>query len=97
MALLAGACAGGTEVVPAASMEPGPDTASEYASGPGGGDSAIGQILATERNCISCHSADGSPGVGPSWRERYGTVGELVDGSTVVVDRSGAVVSPGWR
>ena len=36
--------------------------------------------------CVSCHSLDGTPGVGPSWQGVYGRVETLDDGTTVVVD-----------
>lgn len=36
--------------------------------------------------CIACHSLDGSPRVGPSWKGLWGSTEELADGSKVVVD-----------
>lgn len=38
-------------------------------------------------SCSACHSLDGSPRVGPSWKDLYGKKGhKMVDGSTVDVD-----------
>ena len=47
---------------------------------------AQGQALAQSRGCVACHTVDGSPGVGPSWKGLYGKTETLVDGSTVRVD-----------
>jgi cytochrome c oxidase subunit 2 len=44
----------------------------------------LGQQLAG--GCTSCHSLDGSTGVGPSWLNLYGKQETLTDGSTVTVD-----------
>lgn len=47
----------------------------------------IGKKLASLNGCTSCHSADGTPGTGPTWRDLYGATGhELADGSTITVD-----------
>ncbi len=36
--------------------------------------------------CVSCHSTDGTPGVGPTWLGIYGRQEALDDGTTVTVD-----------
>lgn len=36
--------------------------------------------------CVSCHSTDGSPGVGPTWLGIYGRQEPLDDGTSVTVD-----------
>jgi cytochrome c oxidase subunit 2 len=36
--------------------------------------------------CVSCHSLDGTPGVGPTWQGVYGREEMLEDGTVVVVD-----------
>lgn len=36
--------------------------------------------------CVSCHSLDGTPGVGPTWQGVYGREEALDDGTVVVVD-----------
>lgn len=36
--------------------------------------------------CVSCHSLDGSPGVGPTWQGVYGREEPLDDGTVVIVD-----------
>jgi cytochrome c oxidase subunit 2 len=36
--------------------------------------------------CISCHTTDGTPGVGPTWLGVYGRQETLDDGSTITVD-----------
>lgn len=45
-----------------------------------------GQQIAQENNCLSCHSIDGKPGVGPSWKDMYGKTEILADGKTIKVD-----------
>jgi cytochrome c oxidase subunit 2 len=36
--------------------------------------------------CVTCHSVDGGPRVGPTWRGIYGSEVTLADGTTVTVD-----------
>jgi cytochrome c oxidase subunit 2 len=45
-----------------------------------------GQSLAQSKGCIACHSVDGSPGVGPSWKGLYGRQETLADGSVVAAN-----------
>ena len=45
-----------------------------------------GGQIAIDHGCVSCHSIDGSRGVGPSWKGLYGSEVELVDGRRVVAD-----------
>jgi len=40
----------------------------------------------TSFGCNACHSIDGAPGVGPTWKGIFGTNRPLADGSTVTVD-----------
>lgn len=56
-----------------------------------------GRELATARGCLACHSVDGSPGVGPTWKGLFGKEEELVDGRKVKVDDAflrESIVSP---
>ena len=46
-----------------------------------------GKSLATEYGCIACHSTNGDPGVGITWKGLYGAQMDLEDGTTVTVDR----------
>lgn len=46
----------------------------------------IGEKLYTERQCMGCHSLDGTPRVGPSFKGLWGKTENLVGGATVVVD-----------
>lgn len=46
----------------------------------------LGQTLYTSKACNTCHTIDGSPSVGPSWKGIYGTDRPLADGSSVAVD-----------
>ncbi|HEY8528040.1 MAG TPA: cytochrome c [Acidimicrobiales bacterium] len=46
-----------------------------------------GRQLAQDKGCVSCHSADGDDGTGPTWAGLWGSTVELEGGETVVVDR----------
>ncbi len=52
----------------------------------GDGLIAQGWKLAQDKGCLACHSVDGSPSAGPTWKGLYGKTETLADGSTVVVD-----------
>lgn len=56
----------------------------------GGTDSpqALGKAIAQSKGCIACHSIDGKPGVGPTWKGLYGKTESMVDGSTARVDEA---------
>jgi cytochrome c oxidase subunit II len=45
-----------------------------------------GRQLYQSQNCVTCHSVDGSPRIGPSWAGIWGQPVQLADGSTVTVD-----------
>ncbi len=47
---------------------------------------ARGEVWARNNGCLSCHSLDGSPNVGPTWKGLFGKQQELTDGSVVTVD-----------
>lgn len=47
---------------------------------------AQGQALAQAKGCIACHSTDGKPGVGPTWKGLYGKTETMADGSSIRVD-----------
>lgn len=47
---------------------------------------AQGQALAQTKGCVACHSADGKPGVGPTWKGLYGKTETMADGSSAHVD-----------
>ena len=47
---------------------------------------ATGEQLAQQYGCNVCHSPDGSALVGPTWQGLYGTMEELEDGSSALVD-----------
>lgn len=50
-----------------------------------GEDARQGKLLAQARGCIACHSVDGSPGVGPTWKGLFGKTEIMADGSAVRV------------
>ena len=57
------------------------------AASPGSGNLAEqGRALAQSKGCIACHSVDGSPGVGPSWKGLFGSTQTFADGSSATVD-----------
>lgn len=53
-----------------------------------GSPAAQGKALAQSKGCASCHSTDGSPGVGPTWKGLFGKTETMADGSTALVDEA---------
>lgn len=73
---------------------PAPVAASPTAAGGAGGAGGAaaaglieqGRALAQSKGCVGCHSVDGAPGVGPTWKGLYGKTETFADGSTAPVD-----------
>lgn len=47
---------------------------------------ARGEILSSDAGCIACHSADGTPGTGPTWKGVAGATRPLETGPSVTAD-----------
>lgn len=47
---------------------------------------ATGEKLAVEYGCLRCHTVDGTPHLGPSWKGLYGSTVPLEGGGSVVAD-----------
>lgn len=47
---------------------------------------AQGRALAQAKGCVACHTVDGQPGVGPTWKGLFGKTESFTDGSTARVD-----------
>lgn len=47
-----------------------------------------GRALAQSKGCVACHTVDGRPGVGPTWKGLFGKTETFVDGSTALVDEA---------
>jgi len=64
--------------------------AAPSAAAPAGSDAlpAQGRALAQSKGCVACHTIDGSPGVGPTWKGLFGKTETMVDGSTALVDEA---------
>ncbi len=45
-----------------------------------------GEELAVQYGCTRCHTTDGTPHIGPTWRGLYGSQVKLSDGRTLVAD-----------
>lgn len=58
----------------------------EAAAASGVPDAARGQEVYQTFGCKACHTTDGSPLIGPTWRGLYGSTVTLADGSRVTVD-----------
>ncbi len=48
----------------------------------------LGKTLYEKKGCNACHTLDGTPRVGPSWKGVFGTTAPLSDGSSVKVDEN---------
>lgn len=73
-----------TSLLPVTSLVPGTgDTNSNSAA-----LSAKGLALSQSKGCVACHSVDGKPGVGPSWKGLYGKTEVMTDDSSVLVDEA---------
>ena len=46
----------------------------------------LGAQLARQMGCAACHTPDGNPSVGPTWKGLIGSERPLADGSTVLAD-----------
>jgi cytochrome c oxidase subunit 2 len=49
---------------------------------------ARGQILANDTGCLACHTIDGTPSTGPTWKGVAGATRPLVSGEQVVADNA---------
>ncbi|MEW5939930.1 MAG: cytochrome c oxidase subunit II [Chloroflexota bacterium] len=47
---------------------------------------AMGEALVKSNGCLGCHSVNGSPLVGPTWKGLFGSQAPLSNGATVVAD-----------
>jgi cytochrome c oxidase subunit 2 len=47
---------------------------------------STGQVLSRQKGCVSCHTTDGKPGVGPTWKGLAGSQVVLDEGTTVTAD-----------
>ncbi len=47
---------------------------------------AKGKALAQSKGCAACHTTDGNPGAGPTWKGLYGRTETFTDGSSADVD-----------
>lgn len=56
-------------------------------------DTLAGAMLVQHYTCRSCHSIDGSAGLGPTFKGLYGSNVTLADGSTVVADHAYLITS----
>jgi len=61
---------------------------SSAAGGEGLAPEEYGSKLYVSKACITCHSTDGKPGNGPSWKGIFGKEEKLADGSSVMVDEN---------
>ncbi|HJV61159.1 MAG TPA: cytochrome c oxidase subunit II [Albitalea sp.] len=55
-------------------------------AGPSDPLAARGKSLAQAKGCVACHSVDGNPGAGPTWKGLYGRIETFNDGSSAAVD-----------
>jgi cytochrome c oxidase subunit 2 len=48
----------------------------------------LGKLLYEKQGCATCHTVDGSPKIGPTWKGTFGKQEQLADGSSVTVDEN---------
>ncbi|RKU00466.1 cytochrome B [Burkholderia sp. Nafp2/4-1b] len=64
----------------------------QAAAGTAGGSAQAladqGKALAAAKGCLACHTVDGTPRVGPTWKGLYGKTETMADGSTAKVDEA---------
>lgn len=72
-------------VVPSAEFE---STIQEWATGPDAKWTLAeyGAKLYASKGCKACHSVDGTPGTGPTWKDHFGYSWTYTDGSTHTAD-----------
>ncbi|HEX8789371.1 MAG TPA: cytochrome c oxidase subunit II [Polyangiaceae bacterium] len=63
-----------------------PDYAKWLENPPTGDLAARGRDVAAKRGCLSCHTLDGQPHIGPSWAGLYDSDVKLSDGTIVKAD-----------
>jgi len=58
--------------------------------GAAGGGARIeqGRALSESKGCVACHTIDGSPRVGPTWKGLFGKTETMEDGSRALVDEA---------
>ena len=74
--------------------------AKEFAENQNQSPVQFGESLFSLKACGSCHSIDGSSGIGPSFQGLYGKEENLADGSTVTVDENyirESILNPGAK
>lgn len=49
---------------------------------------ARGKALAEAKACVACHTVDGSPRVGPTWKGLFGKTETMENGATALVDEA---------
>jgi cytochrome c oxidase subunit 2 len=57
-----------------------------------------GRRVAAEKGCLRCHTIDGTPHIGPTFKGLYGSLETLTDGRRVLVDEAyitDSIVEPG--
>jgi|GEM_PF-1829509 len=59
-----------------------------------------GESIAAQFGCAACHSANGDPGIGPTWKGLFGLTRSLTDGTEVTADEAylqEAIVAPNTK
>ena len=47
-----------------------------------------GKQIAQTLGCVACHSDSGVNGIGPTWKDSFGSVRELASGEVVTIDEA---------
>ena len=65
--------------------DPGPDSAPVEVDPEA---AARGEVLSTDTGCLACHTVDGTPSTGPTWKGLAGASRPLASGETVTADQN---------
>jgi cytochrome c oxidase subunit 2 len=82
-AALVAACGGGGSSSSTPAPKPKAKSTATSAPATAGGAAAQGKALYASKGCQGCHSIDGSPRTGPTWKGLAGSSVKLTNGRTV--------------
>jgi cytochrome c oxidase subunit 2 len=58
----------------------------------------VGMVVRKEKGCFTCHTVDGSPSTGPTWKDLFGSERKFADGTSRIADENyirDSILNPG--